>query len=87
MSKITTYRPIHILNDPNAEQWVSQAFKFECVDKLPIEVPEFESTYILTCWNSNIYITINPDYTFKIVETIGEEISLDSGYILIRPSY
>lgn len=86
-SKIISYPPIEIKNDPHIDQWISAPFILENLNKIPITVPGFEYTYILTCWNSNIYITINDDYTFNIIETLGADTLKGQKYILIRPSY
>ena len=68
--------------------WHCKAVKFEKLDVLPVELPEYnEAYYIITCWDTNIYIRVHEDKSFDIIETMGPELTLDKEYLIIKPSY
>lgn len=71
-----------------APSWHSQPFKFRDLFDIPVELPDTEeATYIITCWDSNIYIRVHDNKTFDILDTYGSELTTDKEYIIIKPSY
>jgi hypothetical protein len=61
-------------------------FKFRDLEICPLNLEEGHN-YIITCWDSNIYIKALKDNHFEILETLGSELTLDKEYLLIQPSY
>ena len=68
--------------------WHSQTFRFSDLYEIPIDLPDLdEAIYIVTCWDSNIYIRVHSDKTFSIIDTYGTKLTIDKEYIIIKPSY
>jgi hypothetical protein len=81
-------RLIEPVTPSDIESWTSKPFKFDDLSKIPIELPEYDGDYILTCWDTNAYITIlNSDGLFSTKEVLGSPIKLDKEYIIIKPKY
>lgn len=69
------------------EPWNSETFKFNDIDHIPISLPEYESTYIVTCWDTNCYVKVQPDGSYEVVDLHGSKIQTDKEYIIIRTKY
>jgi hypothetical protein len=72
----------------DGEPWVSKPFQFTELTKIPVELPDYESIFILSCWDTNCFIKmINSDGEFEVLEHLGTELVTDKEYILIRSRY
>lgn len=62
-------------------------------DSIRYAIPEHyglrpETQYILTCFDSNIYIITNSEGTgFKVDRTLGEPLKIFQEYLIIEPKY
>lgn len=70
----------------NKEADISKPFKFNDIETCPLDLEEGHN-YIITCWDTNIYIKALDNNHFEIVETHGSELVTDKEYILIHPIY
>jgi len=70
------------------EAWNSKTFKFTDIDKIPIKVPDLESTYVVTCWDTNCFIKVlNEEGEYEILDQHGSKLVYDKEYIIIRTKY
>lgn len=62
-------------------------------DSIRYSIPEHyglnpDTQYILTCFDSNIYITTDSEGTgFKVDRTLGEPLKIFQEYLIIKPTY
>ncbi len=68
--------------------WTSKTFKFTDIDKIPIRVPDLESIYVVTCWDTNCFIKVlNEEGEYEILDQHGSKLVYDKEYIIIRTKY
>ena len=68
----------------NAE--VSAPLKFTDLEISPHPLQEGVN-YVITCWDTNCYVTAKADNRFEIKELHGTELMLDKEMLWIRPCY
>ena len=85
-SFISVKSTIHVVNNPDKPEMLGKVV-FKTTEEAPFELDE-GVTYIITKWDSTLYLKGLKDNKFEIIDKYGlEEIIIGEEYLAIRPKY